>query len=142
MRHRGYSGTTSKMHKPPGPRTIARLLCHVIKTEDPTSTPRVHAVRDMAASLSFIRTPSLSQVQRGGSGLILPSTIPEPRRDPLTVRGSRYHGLIQSLQLRVPFYIPRPIRLPANRKGMMFLTSLKLQRKKHDISITCKCKKN
>ena len=53
----------SKSRNPLPPRSLARLLCRVIENADPGQAPHAHSIRGLAASLAFLRTHSVEQVQ-------------------------------------------------------------------------------
>ena len=79
----------SKSRTPLLPRSLARLLCRVIEKADPGNAPRAHGIRDLAASLAFLRTHSVERVQGlGGLGVssCLKDALTLPLDHPCSVR--------------------------------------------------------
>ena len=48
------------------PNHLAKIMCSVIKTADPTSAPTAHEVRGYASSVAFARSLDALQVQQAG----------------------------------------------------------------------------
>ncbi|KAK3866923.1 hypothetical protein Pcinc_027570 [Petrolisthes cinctipes] len=100
--HKGHHNYNSKTYKPLDPRTVPSLLGHISEAAYPGKAPRALSVMGMTASLAFMCTHSLHQVQHLGGWA------------PATSFVQRYlHHVVnpsQCVAKGTPLYRPAPTR--------------------------------